>query len=269
MPGSAVEKQQYRKTLGQACARNQPIEVQFDTIDGHAKTAKSRLLQMDETYLMIDRPTIKGGLAQIPDKSTITVSYNSGGDRYRFRSRVGTIRSVQLNEKTNIKSLEILIPETVERSQRRRDFRISLAGSGTLEGTLEPLNWQTESAGDDPDENVTGADESRIQSSKISVRLANISAGGVGVVMDHTHAHLVRAGEHHSIEFWLPGDDDAFQVRVEIRHVINRSATANTVVGLKFIEDPASGSFRAAIQRVSRFVAEEQRRQLRNRRQVQ
>lgn len=264
MASATVAEQQHHKILGQACARNQPITVQFDTIDGQAKTAKSRLLQMDQEHLMIDRPTIKGGLARIPQKSTITVSYSSGGDRYRFRSRAGKTRSFQLNEKTRIESLEILIPQTVERSQRRRDFRISLAGSGLLNGTLEP--W-LEPAGDDPDENVTGGDEPLIQRPpKILVRLANLSAGGVRVMVDQAHGHGFRAGDHHWIEFQLPGEDKAFRICVEIRHVSNHSTTGNSAVGLKFVDDPASRKFRATIRRISRFVAEEQRRQLRNRR---
>jgi len=192
MPVDTLTEQQHHRLLGDACARNQPIEVQFDTIDGQAKTAKSRFLRMENTFLLIERPTIKGALAKIPPHSMITVSYSVSGDRYRFRSRTGEVQPFRLNEKVEIKSLEIVIPSHIDRRQRRSDFRISLAGSGSIFATLEPQHWKPKA----PD-TISGEETEAPTPPKIPVRLANLSAGGAAAVFDTNPKHPVRCQLRH------------------------------------------------------------------------
>ena len=74
MPIAPVAEQQLHKLLSSACARNQPIEVHYDTIQGQAQVAKSRFFRMEDGWVLIDRPTIQGALAKIPPESTMTAS---------------------------------------------------------------------------------------------------------------------------------------------------------------------------------------------------
>ena len=92
--------------------------------------------------------------------------------------------------------------------------------------------------------------------------LANVSTGGVGIVADRTVAGVWKAGAHFFMSFRLPTVEAEFRVLAEFRHFRRIRDGLSLLGGFQFVPWAAShpGQYQ---QSIARFIAAEQRKQLR------
>ena len=248
---ATAAKSEKRYTLiEEACHRNTAAELHFDGGDGELAVARVRLLGLDQQQVFTDRPQSVGKPVAIHSHQVLSVYFVLGGTRYGFRSRV--IRSqcmVRLNANHQVVGMAVAFPSEVREQQRRADFRLSLAGHGTM--IAEVHQGARETGGSAP-----------IDAQRFIARLLNISAGGVGLLVDAQEARGWHPGDMFFISFQLPDEESEFQMMTELRHHRPIHDGLSTVAGFQFVPWPIV-PMQTHVRQIGRFIAAEQRRQLR------
>ncbi len=245
----AMEPEQV-EVLREACARNTPVELHLKQEDSGVITARVRLLMLDDGLIYIDRPQIVGGQIQLQPRQPVMVHLAVGGTRYAFRTRVKrAFCLVRLNAQQRVPGAALEMPTEMQQQQRRGDFRLSLAGQERVIVTMHP--GRTDDGGSAP-----------VDARRSSGWLANISASGVGIVADRTAGKVWKAGAHFFLSFRLPSIEAEFCVAAEFRHFRPIRSGLTVLGGFQFV--PWAASQPDQYQKsITRFIASEQRRQLR------
>jgi c-di-GMP-binding flagellar brake protein YcgR len=187
---------------------------------------------------------------------TVIIHFQLDGMRYGFRTRVLRHRLlIHLNADRRVVGMSVRIPQEICREQRRADFRVAVAGRG-----IEVRLYHA-----DPPE------YSPIDDEPIVGRVADLSAGGVRVLVERGDHAPFKLGDAYCVALVLPeseseSESDApLELPAEVRHLRDLHDGATKLVGLQFVRLDAVET-RPQIRRIHRFVAAEQRRQLRSRR---
>ncbi len=237
------------KLLREACARNAAAELHYRTGDDQLVTARVRLLDVDAETIYTDRPQSIGKSVRFRERQVVVVHFLLSGTRYAFRARVVKPHCfVQLNANQRVPGMAIGQPGAIRPHQRRADFRMSLA-SHKVVAVIH--RGSAEDGGSCP-----------VQARPLKALLTNISAGGVCTVVDRAEARDWRLGDTFFVNFELPAVDDDFHMMAELRHTRPIHDGLSVVAGLKF-RPWSLVRMRAVVRRITRFIASEQRRQLR------
>lgn len=240
-----------RNLLAEACARNQSAEIQFSE-HGEKRSARVRLIAFDDELLHTDRPQCIGRDVHLRDHMPLTVYFAHDQGHFAFRSEVvRAVTTVELNRQTRVTGMAIQAPVELRRQQRRQDFRLSLA-----KYDIEVQSHEVSPA----DINLAPLDAVHFAG-----RLTNISAGGVGILCRAASCPKLEQWATYFMLFRLPEVPEPFVLAAEVRHIRNLHDGLEWIIGLSFIQ-PREPQIRVQIQRVTKFIADEQRRQLRGRR---
>lgn len=240
---------QERERLAQACARNQSADIHYHE-GPELRTARTRLLAIAGDELHIDRPQCIGQDILLAKDKSVTVYLLIDSELYAFSSRVVRPRvEVDLNRQRRIVGVALRTPGQLRKQQRREQFRLSLA-KADVAASLHKTS-------------VDVADVVPLDAPRFSGRVVNISLGGVGVLYDVGRAPPLAPGEVLFIEFALPEVESPFVLPVEVRHIRGVRHDENRICGLRFL-DTTAPLIREQVAQLNKFLADEQRRQLRH-----
>jgi c-di-GMP-binding flagellar brake protein YcgR len=240
-----------RALLQDACARNLSGEIHCEDVHRRG-TARMRFLALDDDRVYTDRPQSIETPVAFRAHQRVVVYFLANATRYAFRARVAKpLVLVRLNDEQQVVGMALRLPAEVREEQRRSAYRVTIAGQG-IRVDLHQVNR------DDP----TGCP---VDADRFSGQLANISAGGVCVLVESSERARPQPGDTFCIQFGLPDIPVPFVLPADVRHASPIHDGQAVRVGLCFLWCDLFDT-RSQVVRISKFVAAEQRRQLRRRR---
>jgi c-di-GMP-binding flagellar brake protein YcgR len=178
----------------------------------------------------------------------VTTYFLLGGTRYAFRSRISKARcSVRLNAQQQVPGMGLFLPAELRVQQRRADFRLSLASHEVI-------------AQGHPGSSENGGCCS-IAAQRFNARLTNISAGGVGVLVNRSVTREWKPGQVFFLSFSLPEIKPTLCMMTDLRHMRVIHDGLYAVAGFKFLQWPPV-PMKQYLREITQFIAAEQRRRL-------
>jgi len=234
--------------LAEGALRNLHLDCFLgDADDG---TFASRMLHYGDERLWIADLTHVGRVTRDAQGRTLVCSCRLGRDILRFSGVILGRRGFQLNADRRIPALvlkDLTEPRVV---QRRRYFRVPLAGHDSADVTL----WV-----------IDPFDEAGSVQGEVRGRLVDLSGGGAGVVLIDT-AGLADLGDKQLwARFALPGENESLLFRVGLRHLRPMADSRAQHAGIEFIEYVDPGRHQRVVDDLVRFVSRQERIQLRRR----
>ncbi len=253
MPRTNTSSKTVEALIGAACARNTSAELQYEHRNGGIITAHVRLVSLTQDQVLADKPVCLCDDGAIPTGAPITVHIMLRGYRYQFDSMIEEDnRRVPLNARQTVPGIALRKPDTIVESQRRAYLRVSMVG-------YDPINVYLAH----PHPHIP--DTCSIDAKIITGCLLDLSVGGILVLVDQQILRSVKSGERFFTAFALPGDAGEFNLLASVRHSSIVANKQSLRLGLSF--HPWRGQeFKYDQRRISRYVAEHQRRMLRRRR---
>ncbi|MCP4591001.1 MAG: hypothetical protein GY842_09670 [bacterium] len=244
-----------RELIDRACARDAPAELHFPGPPGKEQIARVRLIKMKDNEIYADAPLNSESRSALARNRPVEVHTVIGGERYSFRTRIQKVfTSVDLNARKRITAITLAVPTQLKHQQRRQHFRVSVAGHGDIEVAFCAT--------------VAGRrDCCPINGERFAGRLVNVSSGGICVIVPVSRRRRFRYVESFFVEFQLDGLDQPVRLPIEVRHFRRIHDDTDTLLGLRFRTDVALPT-RLLIQDITRFIASEERRQLRRERRT-
>lgn len=207
----------------------------------------SRLLHLGDEGLVLDAPVHQGRPVELVAGESITGSFRLGTEILRFRCQVIGPATFRLNARFVVPVVVLRNPASLELVQQRRYYRVGIVGRHPTDVTLWPI--MPDSSG-----------ETRV-TAEFHATVVNLSAGGIGVLIsDPGLLETSRAGQLWA-RFALPGENESLIFRVEYRHDSFIEHSRQYLVGLEIVEYIEPGAHAEVIDRLARFVAQEQRAQ--------
>jgi len=244
-PITAVESDVRDNVLAEAAARNLPADLVLVRGENLQANLKSRFLLCEPERLLLELPTHNGRPVLLQPGQFVEVYFKVNHDRFGFDSRAVSHCTVELNRGTSVEAVGVAPPRFLERRQRRKFYRVSVASLPTMEARLCPIDA-------DPKRSVP-----------ITARLCNLSAGGVAVLTGARGAHRFVRDREYRLTFSLPDDaGELFEFYTVVCHVRDVFQSRRQIVGLAFLPGEGTSHHGAAIERIARFVAAQQREQL-------
>lgn len=243
-----------RDMIDRACARDTPARLHFTDNSDEDHIARIRLIKLEDNEIYADAPLSADPKTSLSKRQPVIVHTRIEGSRYAFRTRVERVfTKVDLNAHKRITAITLALPNNITQQQRRQCFRVSVAGHADIHVAFCAT--------------VPGQpDCCPINAEQFRGRMVNISAGGLCVIVPMSQRRRFGAGERLFVEFALPEIDEPFQLSVEVRRTKKVHEDTDTLLGLRFKTDLAWPA-RPLIQQITRFIANEERRQLRRRRE--
>lgn len=239
--------------LESACARQASAELHFFRGDGSLITARVRLLGLSGRRVLADRPMYSDGAGPIPLNRRIRVHVAIRGKRYQFDSAVES-RLLRLPPGLGHSGpgIALLRPAVVARSQRRANVRVSMVGYDPVQVILAAAC-------------PSGVEACLLRTPLLIGWMVDLSAGGFSVLVDRRRHKKPKRGNHYFVTFRLPGVDEEFNLSGSVRHF--RAASGGESIRLALALMDWNGSrLKRDQDRLSRFVADHERRMLRRKR---
>jgi c-di-GMP-binding flagellar brake protein YcgR len=155
---------------------------------------------------------------------------------------------VDLNAHKRITAITLAIPEQVQRTQRRNYFRVSVAGRTEIAVVFcEMMAGHT--------------DRCAVDAAHFVGQMVNLSASGFCAVVPTRRRRGFHHGDRFFVMFSLPEIDTPFHLAAVVCHCRRIHDGADNLVGLRFSTSVAWPTKHFA-EDITRFVASEERRQL-------
>jgi len=238
-----------RKMIDCACARNTPAELHYAGKSDETHIARIRLIKIENDEIYADAPLSADSKVTLSRRQPVNVHAQINGTRYAFATHVERVfTTVDLNAHKRISAITLALPERMTEQQRRKYFRMSVAGHEDIRVDF------CAALADQP--NCCSIDAERF-----SGRMVNVSAGGLLVIIPISQRRKYVQCERLFVEFHLPEIENAFQLSAEVRHFRRVHDGTDTLVGFRFEHDVPIPVERL-IQMITRFVADQERRRL-------
>lgn len=248
-----ASSQTVEEIIGEGCARNIPAELQYEDRDGAIITGRVRLLELTKDQVLADSPAYLRDDGQIPTGAAITVHMLLNKSRYQFESVIEDADlAVRLNARQTVPGIALCRPADISDSQRRTNLRITMLG-------YDPINVNL--VRPDPDVPEACSIDARI----IAGWMIDLSVRGVSLLVDRRVLPSARRGQCFFLSFALPSVTEEFHMLGSVRHgrIVRASGSLRVGVSLRPWRDRM---FKQDQARISRFIAEHERRMLRRRR---
>lgn len=272
--------------LAEAVARNSPVEIfRTDSIDD-APPGRGRLLELREDVLVLEKVQVIGRDVAFVTGSIVECYFSFKGQLFQFRSKVTeTGVPFKLNDQFVVSGMTVERPKEVKVGQRRRSFRVSLAGQ---DPPIMMDLWFARSAQAGLDQARAAyqdAERTRDQQLKANPRAKPISLppkptilSAVDYAPPDYEAQVVEASDmglsaaidrcsytrfkHLDtllIRIGLPQPGNVLVFKTEVRHA-RELREGSTRVGLMMLEEPnAAQAFQANRRKLVAFLQEVQR----------
>ena len=174
------------------------------------------------------------------------------GNRWQFESTILKLGiAVRLNAHETLMGVSLARPKQVEPSQRRDDYRISLAG-------FEPIELRMVAAHPD----IAGA--CLLDGPKATGRIIDLSAGGMAVLVKRGPIREFKRNELYYLSASLPGLEVPFELLGSVSHARLLHEGLSLRVSFAFA-DWGLGTLMSDQSRIARFIADCQRNRMRRR----
>lgn len=212
MPASRSRTERWRECLRQVFERDGAIEIsvpaskpgagyQTDSeFHGVDLIWRVRIVGLSETEIVVEQPTAAGRAIDLEAGVRLIAVLAIGQNRWMFHTRI-----IAVNPGRPVRTLRLVMPQTVERCQRRNFFRISTAELSlptvdcwalldpTTVAAAEVANRaQIHDLLDTPAAGLPPPGEDPLVlpevGPKFHARLMNIGGGGAGLIIDHSDA---------------------------------------------------------------------------------
>ena len=235
------------------CARQASAELHFQRSDGELVVARVRLMALNDTGLIADRPVYVDGGSKIPVGREIAVHVTVRGKRCEFPSRIESeFRRAPSGSHLTGPGVVLRRPESIASSQRRSSVRVSVAG-------CDPIRVVSTTP-------FPGAYAAcSLMGPIYHSWMVDISAGGLSMVMDRDSARSIQRGGELFLTFCLPDIEGDFNMLGRVRHMREVAQGESVRLALAF-RSWQNGSLRSDQQRIARFVAARERTMLKRRR---
>lgn len=238
--------------LAEACARNTPAELHFDASNGARLVARVRFMDLMPGRILTDAPATRDTDGPVPTDTPVTVHFRLNGGRWQFDSLIEqSAIDVQLNKREMVRGLALRKPQKLTDSQRREDFRVSVASRDPISVALVRCR---------PDL----GDACSVDGPRWTARIVDLSAGGTAVVMHRRSLGAVKRSQRFYLTFDLPGVDSAFCMVGSVRHTRELHEGESIRIAFAF-RDWTTATLKPDQLRIARFVAEHQRAMIRRR----
>lgn len=292
MPASRSRTEHWRRSLEQIHERNGALEISLPRYFSGGAPAGSaddpvagnliwrvRIMELSDDEIVVEQPSALGHTIRLHDGIELVGVIAIGQNRWMFKTQNLGRKSVRLGPTRDIVGLRLVMPDTVERCQRRSFYRISTVGlvlphvdAWPVLSPASILAAETasqariemyEEKGDvSPIDNANDEMILPEVGPKFGSTLINIGGGGVGLILEPDTAQ----GLEKARLFWLqmnlrPYVPAPLAVAARLAHT-HRDSEQRVYAGMAFDFDhnPAHKEF--VVERLCRCVNLMQREQL-------
>jgi c-di-GMP-binding flagellar brake protein YcgR len=279
MPANRSRTTGWRRCLQQLVDHNGSLQIALapNGPTGHDFVWRAKLVSLNDNEIIVEMPTAAGEPLPLEEGVQLLGIISIGQNRWMFRTNcLGNI-PFRSNSRDGV-GLRLQMPKTVERCQRRRDYRIASDVLSLPEITAWPLL--------DPrsvvlpermcqlrmERHISFENEPRALGEKdvmpdvgpsFTATLVNIGGGGVGIQVPAGHASGIGRHRLHWLRFPLPGSDlPPISLTAKLMHW-HLEAGNSTYMGMMFDFSFNPSHKRFVTQQITRAVAIQQREQLR------
>jgi len=210
------------------------------------------LIQLRDETIRIARPQCIGRDVVMRVDSRVTVYFPYCGEIMACEAKiVNSTVMFELNREKRIVGVEITRPTSLQKQQRRHDYRVTLARYDVRVALHE--------AGLEPDAEL--AFSAPLQARRMRGRMTNVSAAGFGVLVPKSECVPFKLWDLFFSRFHLPNMEKPLLLPAQIRHARRIHDGESVQIGFRIAhqDDPR---IRNTFPLLRRFINAEQRRQL-------
>lgn len=240
---SLARRRTQLQLLAEVCEYGRRARVAVVQGDHERRVFVTRFLALEQNGLLLEWPNASSG-GSPPAGGAVEVFFLHKHQRFAFPARSLGRTWWECARRGRLAAWRLTVPLRVEQKQQREHYRISLAD-------IDPIDIEFTC--------VTNPD------TKFSARLSNLSAGGLGAVLDACEGNPCVEGALYWTQFTVPIPHEplTFEFVVRVMHVQPVPNQETAVLGCMFCpgEDPTA--YQSNIRQLEQFVMERQRAQLR------
>jgi len=234
--------------LSFACSQNLSLTLRVLS-ERSVSEYMSKFLEFDrdaqDHTFVIEAPTLKGSIVPLRPGQKVRVSFVHNGQNRSFESEVAGRGKFRLNPAVIVPSLRLDIPDSVSSGEKRSFYRVSVTNQAPREVKLAIL------AGDERGKRI----RARAKGS-----LTDIGGGGLGFRMPEGKSLLLGLGTRVRMSFQIPSDDEVVTLLGRICFSLRLPKAREAFFGVQFIEVDSEIEYKKGIDRILRYIAEQQRR---------
>ncbi len=238
------------RMLSELCARNHTAELVIKREGGPEIRAKVRFLDMTDSEIWVDHPTVAGRRVTIPEDIVVRLFFCLQDDYFSFVARTLGRTSWCSQSAVQIAALRLEKPAEIERNQRRSCYRLSMLQHPSA---LVRLRLMPDKPGDKPE--------------SIEVAIRNLSETGCGLLAAPEVAARLRVGQLCRAAIQLPGQDEIFEISSKLCWIHKNQKGEQAMLGMAWQWDGYASEIRILQSRLARFIMSEQLEALRHRRE--
>ncbi len=226
-------RQALLEMLAQLCQRRRQATITPVPDDAGTRALHTRFLALKPEGVLLDWPP--GGLDDLPAAgSTVDVQFEHLGERLGFRVAAQGHTWHRAPGRGRVEAWQLSLPVRIAPAQQRRFFRVDLAAAAPLAAECTSLA--------EPEHHF-------------SVRVRNLSAGGLCATADRRAAAHLQKGATMWTQFRLPGDLAPVEFVLRVAHACDQPDRDTVTFGGMFCAGEDAGHHRAQLDRLARFLA--------------
>lgn len=287
MPAHRSRTSDWRRCLEQVYERNGALEIavarssEGDEDESRHLVWRVRLVNITEQEIFVEQPTTLSQVIHLEPGIELVAILAIGQNRWMFSTTNLGVTSYQLNDHKTISVLRLVMPESVERCQRRNYYRMETASLNLPEVEIWPLldpksvllaerasqlKFEADegSAGQDADAETGALDDATMPEvgPKFTATLLNIGGGGVGLRVAPQDAPALTRLKVFWLRFSLPpGLTTPICATAKLVHT-HVDSTQHTYAGMAFDFSFNPIHQRLVVDQICRYIATQQRAQL-------
>jgi c-di-GMP-binding flagellar brake protein YcgR len=253
---SATEKISGLSILSTVCSKNLSLDIR---IIGEQSTEiyRSRFLGMEDDNgstagaLVIEAPTVKGNVVLMRPGQDIKIIFVYQGTIHSFNTTIIGRGRHELNPTVTVSSLKLQPPASLSTGKIRSFYRLPIPHSQRLELSI----------------GIYARQRGKIRRirSREKAYITDIGGGGLGFRIAEGRSLLLSVHTRLFLSFRLPDDEDAIRLIGRICFSLRRTELREMFFGVQFVETDSDVQYKKNVDRILRFVAEQQRLGLSNR----
>ncbi len=234
--------------LSQACFQNLPLDVRLPG-EQTTETYRSRFLRSAEDaepgILTIEAPTLRGNIVLLRPGQEIKVIFAYERIIHSFTTTVISRGRHQLNNEMTVSSLHLQWPEAISIGKIRSFYRLPIPEKNRMEVSLG-IYSQTKN-------------KSRRVRARENAVLTDIGGGGLGFRIAEGRSLLMGVDTRLFLSFCLPGDEESIKLVGRICFYLRRKDLREVFFGVQFIDIESDILYKRNVDKILRYVAEQQR----------
>lgn len=237
--------------LRNACINLAPLELRLIGAKS-SKECASRFLQLDEyaeiPTVTIQAPVHRGRPVTASPGQNVEVSFTHDGQPHQFLTSIRRYGEISLDPNTTVAAFDLIAPREISIADKRRFYRV-------YPDTDEPIEVKLAVLADEEEQN------DRIRSRE-KAKLTSIAGEGLGFRMPEGRSLMLHAGTRVRLKLRLRPEDDELRLIARICFRLRKPKEREVLFGVQFIDIDSDIEYKRSVDRILRFVAEEQRRYL-------